>query len=118
VGEPRCCAARPAGKRCESGRRVRPLRLLLAIFVVLQVADGLITFGVVSAFGPAAEGNPLLQTWMELIGPGATLLTAKTTACAGAVLLYCAGREKTLLALTTLLVTLAIQPWLTVLSGL
>jgi hypothetical protein len=97
---------------------VRLSRLLLAIFVVLQVADGIITFGVVSAFGPTAEGNPLLQTWMELIGPGLTLLTAKTTACAGAVLLYFAGREKTLLVLTTLLVTLAIQPWLAVLRGL
>jgi hypothetical protein len=47
-----------------------------------------------------------------------TLLTAKTIACAAAVLLYCAGRERTLLALTTLVVSLAVGPWLAVLRGL
>lgn len=89
--------------------------LVLTIFVILQVADGLITFGAVRVFGLGAEANPVLQTWMQLLGPGITLLTAKTVACAGAVLLYCAGRERTLIALTTLVVSLAVGPWLAVL---
>lgn len=89
--------------------------LVLTIFVILQVADGLITFGAVRVFGLGAEGNPVLQTWMQLLGPGVTLLTAKTVACAAAVLLYCAGRERTLIALTTLVVALAVGPWLAVL---
>lgn len=90
-------------------------RFVLTIFVILQVADGLITFGAVRLFGPAAEANPVLQTWMHLLGPGVTLLTAKSVACAGAVLLYCAGRERTLVALTSLLVWFGIGPWLAVL---
>jgi len=87
-------------------------RFVLTVFVVLQIADGLITFGAVRVFGPVAEGNPVLQTWMHLLGPGVTLLTAKTMACAGAALLYCAGWERTLAALTTLVVCLGVGPWL------
>lgn len=93
-------------------------RFVLAIFVILQVADGLITFGAVRVFGPAAEGNPVLQTWIWLLGPGITLLTAKTVACAGAGLLYFAGRERTLIVLTTLLVFLGVGPWLALLRDL
>src|SRR5688500_11315149 len=90
-------------------------QLVLAIFVILQVADGLITFGAVRVFGLEAEANPVLQTWMHLFGPGVTLLTAKTVACAGAILLYHAGREWTLIALTSLVGSLAVGPWLAVL---
>jgi hypothetical protein len=93
-------------------------RFVLTIFVILQVADGLITFGAVRVFGPGAEGNPVLQTWIQLLGPGVTLLAAKTVACAGAALLYCAGRERTLAALTTLVVSLGVGPWLAALRDL
>jgi hypothetical protein len=91
---------------------------VLTIFVILQVADGLMTFGAVRLFGPGAEANPILQTWMQLFGPGVTLLTAKTVACGGAVLLYAAGRERTLVALTSLLVSFGVGPWLAVLRDL
>lgn len=93
-------------------------RLVLTIFVVLQVADGLMTFGAVRVFGPTAEANPVLQTWMQLLGPGTTLLTAKAVACAGAALLYITGRERTLGALTMLVVSLGVGPWLATLSEL
>jgi hypothetical protein len=93
-------------------------RFVLAIFVVLQATDGLITFGAVRIFGPAAEGNPVLQTWIQLLGPGVTLITAKMIACAGAALLYSAGRDRTLIALTTLLLLLGVGPWLALLRGL
>ena len=91
---------------------------MLTLFVILQVADGLMTFGAVRVFGPAAEGNPVLQTWIQLLGPGVTLLTAKTLACAAAGLLYFAGRQRTLIALTTLLLTLGVGPWLALLRAL
>jgi hypothetical protein len=93
-------------------------RLVLTIFVVLQIADGLITFGAVRVYGPVAEGNPVLQTWIQLLGPGVTLLTFKTIACAGAALLYFVGRDRTLIALTTLLVFLGVGPWLALLRNL
>ena len=93
-------------------------RFVLTIFVIMQLADGLMTFGAVRVFGPGAEANPVLQTWMHLLGPGVTLLTAKTVACAGAVLLYCCGRERTLILLTSLVVSLGVAPWLVVLRDL
>lgn len=93
-------------------------RLVLTIFVVLQIADGLITFAAVRVYGPVAEANPVLQTWIQLLGPGITLLAFKAIACAGAALLYVVGRERTLIALTTLLVFLGVGPWLALLRNL
>jgi hypothetical protein len=93
-------------------------RLVLTIFVVLQIADGLITFGAVRVYGPVAEGNPVLQTWIQLLGPGVTLLTFKAIACAGAAPLYVVGRDRILIALTTLLVFLGVGPWLALLRNL
>ena len=90
---------------------------MLTVFVILQLADGFMTFGAVRVFGPAAEGNPVLQTWIELLGPGVTLLGAKLMACAAAGFLYCAGRERTLVALTFLLLSLGVGPWLTLLGS-
>ena len=91
---------------------------MLTIFVVLQIADGLITFGAVRVYGPLAEGNPVLQTWIQLLGPGVALLAFKTMACAGAALLYYVGRNRTLIVLTTLLVGLGVGPWLALLRNL
>src|SRR6187455_303238 len=107
-----------AGNSRERQSPMGSSRFVLTIFVILQLADGLITFGAVSVFGPAAEGNPVLQTWMHLLGPGVTLLTAKTVACAGAALLYSAGRERTLIVLTTLVLSLGVGPWLALLQNL
>jgi len=96
--------------------RVRLGRLTLAVFVVLQIADGLMTFGAVRIFGTAAEGNPILETWIQLAGPGATLLGAKGIACGGAAVLYACGRQKTLAALTGVLLAGAVVPWLALLA--
>lgn len=96
---------------------MRISRLLLTIFVILQAADGLITFGAVQVFGPSAEGNPILQTWMLLFGALPTLVAAKLVACGLAALLYAAGRQKTLAVLTTLLVVAAVGPWLAFLQS-
>jgi hypothetical protein len=91
-------------------------RLVLAIFFVFQIADGLITYAAVRALGIEAEGNPLLVTWMHLVGPGQTLLGAKLLACACGVLLYALGVVRILALLTLLYLGAAILPWLHVLS--
>jgi hypothetical protein len=93
-----------------------PARLILIVFVVLQEADGLITYSAVTIFGPHAEGNPLLETWMHVAGPGPALLGAKLLACACGVLLYTLGIRRTLAALTAFYVVAGIGPWLHVLS--
>jgi hypothetical protein len=97
---------------------VRIARTVLAIFIALQLADGLITFAAVQIFGPVAEGNPLLVAWIGIAGPATTLVMAKGVSCALAVVLYSAGRFKTLAALTAVMLVCAIGPWLTVLTAI
>lgn len=87
-------------------------RLVFTVFIVLQIADGLITYGAVSSFGITAEGNPLLQTWIHLIGAGPTLVAAKVLACGCGAVLYALEVRKTLAALTGFYLVAAIGPWL------
>lgn len=91
-------------------------RLVFMIFVVLQIADGLLTYGAVSMFGSSAEGNPLLRTWMHMVGPGPALLGAKLLACACGALLYSLGIIRTLGWLTALYLFAAVGPWLHIYS--
>ena len=97
---------------------MRIARAVLAVFIALQFADGLITFAAVQMYGPAAEGNPILVAWMGVAGPATTLLMAKGASCVLAVLLYSAGRFKTLSALTIVMLICAIGPWLSVLTAI
>jgi Domain of unknown function (DUF5658) len=92
-------------------------RLVFLIFIALQVADGLLTYGAISVFGIGAEGNPLIQTWIHLIGTGPTLVGAKLLACACGAVLYALEIRKTLAALTGLYLFAAVGPWLHILSN-
>ena len=89
-------------------------RLLLAVFVVLQVADGVMTYAAVGTFGPQAEGNPLLVVWMSMLGYGPALFGAKMLACGCGVVLYSLGVNRVLVGLTALYVFGAVMPWLPV----
>lgn len=95
---------------------MRPGRLVFTIFIVLQIADGLLTYGAVSVFGSVAEGNPLLRTWMQIAGPGPALLGAKLLACGCGAILYALGITRTLGLLTALYLVAAIGPWLHIYS--
>ena len=92
-------------------------RLLLAVFVAVQISDGLLTYAAVQLFGIQAEGNPLLVTWMHVAGPGQTLFGAKLLACGCGALLYAFGVFRILALLTLLYVGAAIVPWLSFLSA-
>jgi hypothetical protein len=87
-------------------------RLVFTMFIVLQIADGLLTYGAVSAFGSDAEGNPLLRTWMHLAGPGAALVGAKLLAVGCGTVLYSLGITRVLGWLTALYLFAAVGPWL------
>lgn len=91
-------------------------RLVFSVFVVFQIADGLMTYAAISIFGTAAEGNPLLLTWIQLAGAGPALFGAKALACACGALLYMLGVHRALSALTVLYLVAAVGPWLHVLS--
>ena len=115
-------------------------RLVFTVFVVLQVADGLMTYGAVSIFGVVAEGEFLVivgpsgcgKTTVlnilagldrpsagsvtldgrEITGPGPALFGAKLLACGCGAVLHLAGARKTLGALSVLYLFGAIGPWL------
>ena len=91
-------------------------RALLVLFIVLQAADGLLTYTAVGRFGTAAEGNPILATWMMLTGYEIALLGAKTLACLCGGVLYVAGVYHVLAGLSALYLFAAVVPWLRILS--
>ena len=74
------------------------------------------TYGAVSIWGSMAEGNPLLQTWMALVGPGPALIGAKLLASGCGAILYVLGGTKILAALTLFYLVAAVIPWLQLLS--
>lgn len=89
-------------------------RALLVAFIVLQAADGLLTYVAVERFGPLAEGNPLLETWIVLTGSATALIGAKTMACLCGAVLYLAGVHHVLAGLSVLYLFAAVVPWLRV----
>lgn len=94
---------------------MRP-RLWLAIFVILQVADGVLTYAAVDQFGPQAEGNPLLSTWIVIAGAMPAVLGAKLLACGCGAVLYFTGVHRVLAGLSTLYFFAAVLPWLHIFS--
>jgi hypothetical protein len=96
---------------------MRP-RLWLAIFIVLQLADGVLTYAAVERFGASAEGNPILATWIMLTGALPALFGAKLLACACGGVLYAAGVHRALIGLSALYLFAAVVPWLHLFSQL
>jgi hypothetical protein len=96
---------------------VAPPRIILALFLLTQAYDGLFTYAGVHAYGPVAEGNALIATWMVFVGPLPAIVGAKIVATACGVVLYCLGIRRTLLGLTVLYGVAAIGPWLIVLRN-
>lgn len=93
-------------------------RVLLVLFIVLQAADGLLTYAAVERFGMGAEGNPLLVTWMVITGSEAALVGAKMLACFCGAVLYVAGVYHVLAGLSALYLFAAVVPWLRILTSI
>jgi hypothetical protein len=91
-------------------------RVWLVIFVLLQLADGVLTYAAVGRFGPSAEGNPILATWIMITGAMPAVLGAKLVACACGGVLYAAGVHQVLAGLSTLYLFAAVLPWLHIFS--
>ena len=96
---------------------MRP-RLWLVLFVLLQLADGVLTYAAVERFGTAAEGNPILATWILITGAAPALIGAKLIACGCGAVLYFAGVHRVLAALSALYFFAAVVPWLQIFSQL
>jgi hypothetical protein len=91
-------------------------RLTLLLFLTFQAADGLMTYGVASLFGAGVEGNPIIATWMHIIGVGPAVFVAKIASAAGGILLYVRGVHLWLAACTVFYAFGAVIPWLRVLA--
>jgi hypothetical protein len=91
-------------------------RITLLLFLIFQAADGLMTYGAASVFGAGVEGNPLIATWMQLVGVGPAVFLAKLVSSAGGLLLYWRGVHGWLGAVTVFYAFGAVIPWLHVLS--
>ena len=95
------------------GPQMRPSpRLILSLFLLAQVFDGLLTYVAVAILGVVGEGNLLLASAMHVLGPGTALIGAKTLAAGCGVLLYVRGLYGTLGVLTGVYMLAAITPWL------
>jgi len=88
----------------------------LALFVAIQVADGVLTAAGVAQFGTRIEGNPLIHFAAEGAGFGATIVVAKLFAVSCATLLHLQARHLALAVLTLAYVVAAIVPWTIVLA--
>jgi len=93
-------------------------RLWLAIFIVLQMVDGVLTYAAVDRFGASAEGNPIIATWIVITGALPALVGAKLLACACGGVLYAAGVHRILAGLVALYFFAAVMPWLQIFSQL
>ena len=89
-------------------------RLILALFLLAQMCDGLLTYTAVAWLGVVGEGNALLALAMRTAGPGPALLAAKALASGCGLLLYVRGFDGVLSLLTGLYLLAAIAPWLLV----
>ena len=92
--------------------------LIVAVFLIAQAWDGLLTYAAVQLFGISAEGNPLLAIWMTLVGPESAIIGAKLMASACGILLHCLHIDRVLLGLTVLYAVAAIGPWLAIFHAL
>jgi hypothetical protein len=90
------------------------LRQLFALNVLLQLVDGLLTYGGLQLGFP--EGNPLINVSMANVGPGSTLLLFKANACGLLLLLRRSVPPplgaRALRAVALGVALLAVVPWL------
>lgn len=96
----------------------REATIVLAIFILAQVADGVLTYWGVTTLGIHVEGNGLLAATMHAIGPFSALVSAKLMACVCGYILYRTASHRPLAVMAGLYIGVAVTPWLFVFSGI
>ena len=85
--------------------------IVLAVFLLAQCLDGILTYMGVVAFGIDVEGNPIIVSLMTHLGHGLGLLSAKIVAGALGVLLHLFHIDSVVALLAGFYLTAAIAPW-------
>ena len=89
--------------------------LALAMFLLAQVSDGVLTYIGVSVYGPDMEANPIIAWLMATMGQGPALATAKLTAGGFGIALHLSAVHKAVAFLAIFYVVVAIGPWVAIL---
>ena len=82
-----------------------------ALFVAVQLADGILTSNGVARYGTGVEANPLLVHSMLSYGSWTTLFAAKFVAILGGSVLHVYAYDLILAGLTAGYVFATILPW-------
>jgi hypothetical protein len=98
-----------------SGVGLKTGTLVLIMFLVTQVCDGVLTYVGVRVYGLGIEANPVLAWLRGTLGHGLALATAKTGAGAIGVGLHLAGVHRVVAGLAAFYFIVAILPWLAIL---
>jgi Domain of unknown function (DUF5658) len=99
--------------------RHMPMRqegLVLVIFLVAQVLDGVLTYAGIRQLGLGVEANELLVFYIDAFGVGTALVGAKGLACACGLILYVAHYHRPLAVAAGAYLGVAVVPWVVVLS--
>jgi hypothetical protein len=83
----------------------------LALFVAVQIGDGVLTAVGIGRFGPSIEANPLLVHSIVTFGSAPALLTAKAVAIVAGGLLHAHSYHLVLALLTVAYVFATLIPW-------
>jgi hypothetical protein len=83
----------------------------LALFIAVQIADGVLTAVGIGRFGPGIEANPILVHTMILFGSSAALCAAKSVAIAAGAVLHVYSYHLMLAILTVAYVFATLLPW-------
>jgi hypothetical protein len=84
---------------------------IFVVFALVQLADGLLTYFGIIAFGTSIEANPLIEWSAAAFGAGTALIGAKTVAVLCAMVLHLTACHYTMGALTIAYLVTAIWPW-------
>jgi len=99
------------GPRRLSFRRSGFGELTLAVFLLAQCLDGVLTYMGVAALGIGMEGNPIVAALMTHLGHGLGLLSAKVLAGALGICLHVCQIHAVVALLAGFYLTVAIAPW-------
>jgi len=91
---------------------------VLLAFLAVQFFDGALTYIGVRHFGVEIEANPIVGWYMAVLGIGYALVATKGLAVVCAALLHLLARHRVIGVLTILYLTMAIRPWVHLLSAI
>lgn len=80
-------------------------------FVLVQVADGSLTYLGIKTFGTVIEANPLLSWYIAAVGTTLAIIGAKAFALACGALLHLRAMHRSMALLTVVYLALSVGPW-------